>query len=284
MNWILLFSSAALETCKNVFSNKFSKDTLKNKADVYKFNMYLYVGAFLMLLFFKGAPVSVYTMVLALAFAAATAGAQHFYVKALNIGSMSFTSFIQGSNLVIPALYGVLFLKEETSVIKIAAIAVLIFSMTLVLDVKKEKLQIKWLAYALMSMILTGLVGVLQTVHQLSEHNAELIGFLRYAFLYSILFNLLLWKIAEREERATFVMKSNSVLLALASGIFIGAVNIINLYLAGVMPKVIFYPVVNGGLIIATLLAAVIFFKEKINMKQCIGIVIGVVAMGIISV
>ena len=113
MNWILLFSSAALETCKNVFSNKFSKDTLKNKADVYKFNMYLYVGAFLMLLFFKSASVSVYTMVLALAFAAATAGAQHFYVKALNIGSMSFTSFIQGSNLVIPALYGVLFLKEE---------------------------------------------------------------------------------------------------------------------------------------------------------------------------
>ena len=284
MNWILLFSSAALETCKNVFSNKFSKDTLKNKADVYKFNMYLYVGAFLMLLFFKSAPVSVYTMVLALAFAAATAGAQHFYVKALNIGSMSFTSFIQGSNLVIPALYGVLFLKEETSVIKIAAIVMLIFSMALVLNVKREKLQIKWLTYALMSMILTGLVGVLQTVHQLSAHNAELIGFLRYAFLYSILFNLLLWKTAERAEKATFVIKSNAVLLALISGIFIGAVNIINLYLAGVMPKVIFYPVVNGGLIIATLLAAVIFFKEKINMKQCIGIAIGVIAMGVISV
>ena len=284
MNWILLFSSDILETCKNVFSNKFSKDTLKNETDVYKFNMCLYVGAFLMLVFFKSAPVSVYTALLALAFAAVTAGAQHFYVKALNIGSMSFTSFMQGSNLVIPALYGVIFLKEDASVLKICAIAALVFSMALVLDVKKEKIHMKWFAFAFLSMIFTGFVGVLQTVHQMSQHSAELIGFLRFAFLYSVLFNLILWKKSETKEKATFKTKSCAVVSALVSGIFIGAVNIINLYLAGVMPKVIFYPVVNGGLIIATLLSAVIFFQEKLNLKQCIGIVIGVAAMGIISI
>lgn len=62
-----------------------------------------------------------------------------------------------------------------------------------------------------------------------------------------------------------------------------GTVHIINLYLSGALPKVIFFPVANGGLIFITLVSDLIFFKERLNLKQWIGIIIGTAALCIIS-
>ena len=74
-------------------------------------------------------------------------------------------------------------------------------------------------------------------------------------------------------------MKSCAAIQAGLSGVFMGIVNIINLYLAGVMPKVLFYPVSNGGLIFMTSLCGVILFKEKLSIKQWIGMLLGIAAM-----
>ena len=133
-------------------------------------------------------------------------------------------------------------------------------------------------------MIFTGFVGILQTVHQLSEHKEELIGFLFYSFLFSVVMNFALWRIEEKKKPSELKLDKSSVTLAIFSGIFIGAVNIINLYLAGVMPKTVFYPVVNGGLIIMTLLSAVIFFHERLNKKQVLGLTAGIIAMCVLSI
>ena len=71
--------------------------------------------------------------------------------------------------------------------------------------------------------------------------------------------------------------------MAVGSGIAMGAVNVINLYLAGVMDKHIFFPIVNGGLIFFTLAAAVIFFREKLTVKQWIGLILGIIQLAVIA-
>lgn len=284
MNWLLLFTSIILETCKNAFSNKFSKEKLKCASDIYKFNMILYIGSFVFLIFCGNKDVSGYTLILALLFAFVTAAAQHYYLKALNEGSFAFTAFVQGCNLVIPTIYGAFFLGERLTFLKICAVIILTFSTALALDVKSEKIKTKCLIFSLFSMIFTGFVGILQTVHQLSEHKEELIGFLFYSFLFSVVMNFALWRIEEKKKPSELKLDKSSVTLAVFSGIFIGAVNIINLYLAGVMPKTVFYPVVNGGLIIMTLLSAVIFFHERLNKKQVLGLTAGIIAMCVLSI
>ncbi len=66
----LLLASVMLETTKNIFSNRFSKEVLKNETDIYKFNTFLYFASFLVLLFFPGMHASGFTVGLSVVFAA----------------------------------------------------------------------------------------------------------------------------------------------------------------------------------------------------------------------
>ena len=290
--YLLTFLSILLETGKNVFSNNFSKNVLKNDTDIYKFNTFLYIGSLAVLLCTGNYALSWYTAGMAFLFAAVTALSQYFLLKALAIGSMAYTSFIQGSNLVIPALFGVLFLHSPVKVLQLIALPILLFSMALVLGVfdkktagaEKKAFSVKWLVFALLSMLFTGGIGIMQTLHQTSPHSAELTGFLILTFAVAVLFNLLFWRIGQKKEPATFSIKANALIQAALSGIFMVIVNLVILYLSGVMPTIIFFPLVNGGLIIMTILSAVIFFRERLRLPQWIGIVLGVAAMCILSI
>ena len=284
MEWFLLLLGVVMETGKNVFSNNFSKNVLKNDADVYKFNTMLYIGSFLILLVLMVYTgkwyVSGFTVITSLIFAVVTMASQLFFVKALQYGSMAFTTFVQGANLVIPTLFGILVYQADGSVLQLISVAFLLVAMALVLDVKKEKINKKWLLYAMLSMMFVGCIGIMQSVHQESEaHKGELLGFLTLAFLFAVLFNAVLWILYAKKEKATFSVKSSAVVQAASSGIFMGIVNVLYLYLAGVMNKVIFFPVSNGGLIFATAICGVIFFREKMNKKQIAGLILGVAAI-----
>ena len=63
-----------------------------------------------------------------------------------------------------------------------------------------------------------------------------------------------------------------------------GVVNTVNLFLVGVMPSIIFFPIANGGLLIMTMLAAVIFFKERLRLVQWLGILLGLGAMCMLGI
>ena len=281
--YLLLAASILLETGKNVFSNNFSKKTLQNETDIYKFNTFLYAGSFVVLCCTGGWKFSAFTAVTALSFAAALWLNQYFFLKALAAGPMGFTSFIQGVSLVIPVIYGAVVWHEKLGLRHILLLALLIGALALALDLKKGKRNRKWLAYSLGAMLALGGISVLQSTHQMSVYKGELFAFLRLAFLLAVGINLCGWRLGERKQPATFRLKGDALPMAAASGAFMGLVHIINLYLSGVMKKVVFFPVVNGGLIFVTLLSGMLFFKEKLGAKQWLGILLGTVALCLIG-
>lgn len=283
INLFLLALSILLETTKNVLSNNFSNTYLKSDTDIYKFNIFSYLGSFLVLMFFQKSDVSLFTVITALLFAVALNLNQVFFLKALSCGAMSFTNFIQGSGLIISTAFGIILCKENVKILQIAMLLLFIFSMALALNVKKGAVNKKWLLFAALSMIFMGCIGIMQTLHQTSAHQSELTSFLRLAFLFSALINIPLWKLSETKEKSCFSIKSKALLFAIGSGGFMGAVHIINLYLSGKMPKIFFFPAVNGGLIFATLIAGIIFFKERLNKAQIIGIILGAIALSFIG-
>ena len=63
--------------------------------------------------------------------------------------------------------------------------------------------------------------------------------------------------------------------MALVSGISIALNNVINLYLSGVMPSIVFFPTVNGANLLLMLLALVVFFHERLDRLQWLGIAVG---------
>ena len=57
-----------------------------------------------------------------------------------------------------------------------------------------------------------------------------------------------------------------------------------NMFLAGELDAVIFFPAFNGGVVLLSTILSLCFFKEKLAVKQILGIVFGVVAICIIGI
>jgi drug/metabolite transporter (DMT)-like permease len=124
----------------------------------------------------------------------------------------------------------------------------------------------------------------MQSLHQASEHRGELIPFLQLSFAFCAVFNLLGQLLVRKQGAISFSLRSHTTVMAVGSGVAMGAVNLINLYLSGVMDKHIFFPIVNGGLIFLTAVAAVIFFRERLTRKQWLGLALGIVMLTVIGI
>ena len=48
-----------------------------------------------------------------------------------------------------------------------------------------------------------------------------------------------------------------------------------NLYLSGAMNPIVFFPIVNGGVILLSGIAAICVFREKLSKQQWIGLAVG---------
>ena len=71
-------------------------------------------------------------------------------------------------------------------------------------------------------------------------------------------------------------------IFTIALGCVMGLVNKTNIYLSGILPSVIVFPVINGGGILATTICSRFIFKEKLSWAQKIGLLLGI--LGIISI
>lgn len=69
------------------------------------------------------------------------------------------------------------------------------------------------------------------------------------------------------------------LLLMILTGAAIGAINEINLYLSGAMPGIIFFPIVNGGVIILSALSAILLFRERLPKMQLVGLIAGIISV-----
>ena len=284
MYYFLLFFSIFLETAKTVAANLFSKQELTHDRDIFRFNWIFYIGSLVALCFFPSTLPSAYTVVMAIIFALVTTASQYFCLQALRCGPMSLTTFLQGSSLLIPTFFGILFMQEKVSTLFWISLTLLLIAMGLVLIAGKENVKIKWILLSLGTFIFTGGIGIMQTLHQSSPHSAELIPFLQITFAVCALFNFggqLLT--AQKCTAPAFPLRSRTTVMAIGSGAAMGAVNLINLFLSGVMDKHIFFPIVNGGLIFLTTIAAVIFFREKLRPRQWVGLALGIAMLAIIA-
>ena len=99
-----------------------------------------------------------------------------------------------------------------------------------------------------------------------------------------MLINFISFLISPKSQESKQQISLKSSALPLFTGVLFGIVNALNLFLVGVMPSVVFFPLSNGGLLIATMLAAVVIFKEKLNGKQWMGIFVGLISMCMLGI
>ena len=219
--------------------------------------------------------------------------------EALCYGPWSYTTVIVSLSTVISAMSGVFLNGEVPSVFKYVGLVfmILCFVFSAKTDEKQDnrKANLAWILLSVLASLLCGGIGILQKAHQSSaEHKGEIVMFLVSAFIFSAVFSAVMaWICSLREKRGKKAEKAEEKrVLAFGipaiAGIFIlagvlnGLNHIINLYLIGVIESALIFPLVNGAdLIVATVLS-VVLFKEKLSVKQWIGLAFGIIAVVIL--
>lgn len=234
---------------------------------------------------------SVFTILLGVVFGAITALQGITNIAALQVGPMSYTSVMISFSTLISALSGVMFFDESLGWAQIVGIVLMLASFVLAAksDDEAKKANFKWLMLCLIAFAATGGIGVMQKVHQSSVYKDELNAFLIVAFVSSAVLCTIFAMLLKKCENQAIAAKSNEphhkkrlwLLLGmmLASGICVAVNNKFNLYLSGVVDSAVLFPIVNGGGLVLTTLAAVLLFKEKLSKKQWIGVVFGIASV-----
>lgn len=290
LDYLLLLVSVASETIKNAYTNHFSKRIAQTNADTYLFNAVLSVGAVIFFLFtgnvFK---ISAFSLGMAFAFAVVTIFAQVFLSLAMGCGPMSFSVlFTYLGTMIIPTIYAMIFLNQMPSIFQWIGFGFMLVSVVLSVDLKKtgeNAMSVKWLLLTFGGFVMWGLVGVCQQIHQSSAYSGEINAFLFYSFIMMAVILALFFAAAKkRGAEQNYYVRSKPTVFVLLSGLANGAINLINLYLAGVMPGIVFFPIVSGGVIILSGVAAIIVFKEWLDKKQVAAVVAGVLAVILLGI
>ena len=282
--YLLLAVSIILTVVKSSLYNNYAKTETPDRAGIFTFNAICYGGALAMSLFFglRGLP-SVYTLVCALFYAAVVCSMQGLTVYAMKIGPMSLTALISLYGMIIPTISGPLFWKGEYfTPLKVCGIAVMLISMWMLSNVKKEETaNRKWLLVVIPVFFLSGFAGLVEKIHQSTPGRDERAVFLFVAYFIMLIISTV-GRFTIHGEKKKLSIK-NVVITGVVCGIITGFYAFTNLTLAGKLDSVVYYPVANGGALILTILVSIVIFKEKCTKKQLAGIILGLSSVLMLS-
>ena len=230
--------------------------------------------------------VSPFTMILSAIFALSVFFSQLNQMKAMAEGPATLTTLIYASSFLIPIIFGAVALDERISPVQYVGVGLMLISLFLMVWQKDtQKIHWRWLLFAMLAFLGSGINAVLQKIHQASDYRDELTGFLFYALMLSGILSLAVYLLypgkreTEREEQQGLMQKLSPVPL----GICVGFLNFLNLMLAGKLPSVIQFPVYNIGSLILTGVISVIIFKERLSGQKLAGFCLGVLAILLIG-
>ncbi len=290
MDYALLVFSVFITLTYGLIRNNFSKKHVQSPLD---YRIFIAISSIIstfvltvIAIFTNAALPSLYTVVLGIIFGLLTATSALFTMQALEIGPMSYTSLITSTQLIIPALSGMILYDEYVSPFKFVGVGLMIISIILSVAKTKDgekKASFKWLALCLTAMVLTGSIGVMQKIHQKSPHKDELLAFLIIAFFVSTVYSMIMMVYYQKgkgmKPNTEFFTTKKIYALAIVCGFFIALANQINLYLSGVIDAIIFFPVVNGAGLLLSIIASSVFLKEKLSPARWVGVGVGIVAI-----
>ncbi|MDR0426835.1 MAG: DMT family transporter [Clostridiales bacterium] len=305
MLYVLLGITLACGTARTAFSKKVGAAS-KAPRDLFFYNAVICAvicAATFAAYLLRPTGISPFTALLALAYAGVTLAAQLFNIKALKDGAIGVCTLFYSCGFVIAAFAGILFWGEPFFWSQMVGVLLILGSFFLIVflsktaktppgetsaapdapDAPKRRL---WILFAFLSLLSSGFLGVLQKIHQTSGYKEELFPFLFISFAAALAAAVALRFIAPRGEDAAddtgaadgkrTPFYRSGTMFALLYGAVFAAVNILNTYLSGQLPSMIFFPVYNGGVIFTGLFVGLLIFRESVTKYDIIGLLVGV--------
>lgn len=196
--------------------------------------------------------------------------------QVLKHGSMAlYSTFLMSGGMLLPYLYGVLFLNEVLTLPRLAGVFIILAAVFLS-NFSKQRVSKKLLLLCCAVFVLNGLVSILSKCHQISITHAPVSSsaFVMYSGIGKCLMSSIALAFCKKTNEHS-ALHSKSSLGVIAGAAIIGAASyFLQLVGAKELPASVLYPIVTGGSIIFSAIAGRVFFQERISMRQLFSIIL----------
>lgn len=207
---------------------------------------------------------------------------------AIVTGSLALSSLIGSYSLILPAIYGIVFLDEPTSIAFYIGLLLLLISLFFInFEPKGEKKQItlKWIIIMVIQFFSNGANSIIQKLQQMDFNGLYKNEFMIVAIAIVVIVSFVMTRIFER-EKAAYHFKIGFRYYAIF-GILTGLVNFLVLVLSDPkmnMPASVMFPLISVAGMVLSLGIAKFMFKEKLSKLQLIGIAFGTASIVFLSI
>ena len=284
MDLLLIGALCALATLKVSLQSHFGKKELKAPTDPIFYNGLVFLAS--ALLFARHIPdASPETWLFASLFAVCTVVFQLTYTHALSSGNVSLTVMIVNLSMLLPVLVSVLLFHEPFGIKHTLGILLTVCSFVLCVNFKDGgRVTKKWFVLTVIAAVANGLTTVSQKIFSASAFQTEKEAFVSCAYTLAFLITLCVYSVCILRGANLDVIKRGRVyLIAICVGLVLALFQWLNTYAISVIDGTLFFPVFSGGAILFSTIAGILFFKDKLTLKQGISIAVGVGAVVIMN-
>ena len=293
--WIIFLFAAVivLLSLQNICFKQFNRLFMANTESYFIFSsLYFFLISFIFLV--AGIDTSLFvlpTIALGLLFAVSFICAMFFYMKALENGPLGLSFLFFSAGMLLPILFGIIVYNEPAPLHKAVGLALLFVAFFISTRGNSGaesggKLNRKWVKFILLGSFSNGVIGIALKMFGTTVSHEAINEFLFLAFGQAAIIALTLGLILTLKNKSTFTHFRTwpFVLVVLGAGISTAGGNYIMVQLSLLVSAIVQFPVVSGALVITSIIASRVLFKEQVTVRHLQAIAVGVVAIVLLSI
>ena len=283
---LLLLLSASFASCRNVLTKSFAPFSFKRREFFLLQATIFGVGSLALLIvnLFTFNGISAFTVLWALVYGMLLVCAQWFYTIALSNGKTAICATIYSFGFLIPTLSGAIFWSEKITIFGffgiLLAIPVLVISGINKKSNGEKSSSKSYFLPLIIALVCSGGLGIVQKIQQGSPFKAQTSSFILVAFVFCFISSLSLFLFLKKgpSEIQGKNFASGSLI-----GLFFATCNLLNTYLAGKLPSSVFFPAINIGSILFSLILGLIIYKEKPTKKDILVLLLALTSIVLVN-
>jgi len=188
---------------------------------------------------------------------------------------MVYTMFLMAGGMTVPYVWGIFALGEKFSLLRLLGL-VLIIAGVIFSNYSKEKLSWRYICMGVAVFFLNGITSVTSKLHQIETRAATVNDYSFVALTGAVGFvfcGLMLLFVRKKNATLKKIPWKAGVLIGLGSALLSGVSFLFQLIGASNLPATVLYPMITGGAVVFTALAARLFFREKLTKPMMLGLV-----------
>lgn len=211
------------------------------------------------------------------------------HLKAIKIGYVSLTSLITSYAFILPVLFSIVFYQIYPSWLFYVGLGILMFAVVLIAkkqdaDSGSKRITLTWLLLCLSIFFISGIGSIMQTYQQKMTNGNFKSEYMLTGMAVVVILSITWLFFEKKEAKQKIIMNIRKGWLPAAiCGLSNALLNLCFMYALGLISPSLIFPIVNGGGLFLSYGLSVILYKEKLNLPQVIGFVLGIISIAIMN-